>query len=110
MHRLSVPLLLALLCGLALALPNDTPLCPVRVTVRDALVGEVVTVTPTPTCPLGAVAVIRFRSRTGSQPDNPPGYFFLKRGQQLTRLVPRSWWIEERTRFFRNIRVIPTRP
>lgn len=96
-----------LVLGVTAAAPS-TALCPVQVTSRVPWLpwlGRTVTITPSLACAQADTAFVRFRSRTGSQPDAPPGYFSLKRGDRLTRLVPRDWWVEERGKYFRWKRV-----
>lgn len=86
---------------LATAQAATTPVCAVQVTTRSSWPGRIVTVTPAPGCPPNGRAFIRFVSRTGSQPDSPPGFFPLQSGQQLTRRVPRDWWVEARDKYLR---------
>ncbi|MBB5234487.1 hypothetical protein [Deinococcus budaensis] len=94
---------LALLLGaLLLAAPPTVsppaPVCRAQVTARPSTfpwLGRIVVVTPRADCPKSGVLKFRFRSPTGTQPDAPPGFFTLKRGQKLTRRVPARWWVEE---------------
>lgn len=82
-----------------------TPVCAVQVTTRSSWPGRIVTVTPAPGCPPNGKAFFRFASRTGTQPDSPPGVFSLKPGDQLTRRVPRDWWVELRDKYLRFTRI-----
>lgn len=77
--------------------PTFTPTCAVKAVASTQwwLPGQLVTVTPLP-CASGGRAYVRFRSRTGSQPDAPPGFFTLREGQRVTRRVPDGWWVEAR--------------
>lgn len=87
---------------------QTSPVCRAHVTTRPSTfpwLGRITTVTPRTDCPQGSVLQFRFRSPTGTQPDAPPGFFPLKRGQKLTRRVPANWWVEERDRFNRWQRV-----
>lgn len=101
-----IPLAAALLVLVISASAAPTySVCTAVVTSRASWPGRIVTVTVPPTCPAGGRAFVRFASRTGSQPDSPPGHFTLERGQQLTRRVPTSWWVEGRDRFTRWSRI-----
>ena len=108
MHTRTLPLVLIAVLSMTTAI--EAPKCRVQVTSKPAWLGRIVTVQPSPTCPIGTTAYIRFRSRFGSQPDSPPGYFTLKRGQKLTRRVPRDWWVEERDTYFGWDRVPERKP
>lgn len=96
--RLFIILLLAL--GETAAAPAVIPTCRAAATssTQRFLPGRLVTVTLAADCPKNGATYIRFRSRTGTQPDAPPGYFLLRRGDQITRRVPWDWWVEERTK------------
>lgn len=98
--RLRFLLILLLALGETVAAPAVVPTCNAAATssTQRFLPGRLVTVTLTPHCPANGAAYVRFRSRTGTQPDAPPGYFLLRRGDQITRRVPWDWWLEERTK------------
>ncbi len=104
-------LLLTFLLGAGvLAAPSSittyTPTCEVKA-VSSTLrywPGRLVTITPV-NCPENGRAYVRYRSRTGSQPDAPPGYFTLRAGQELTRRVPADWWVERRNKVLQWLRV-----
>ncbi|MVN88646.1 hypothetical protein GO986_18070 [Deinococcus sp. HMF7620] len=100
--RLILPVLFVAALSLSAA---PTPTCLARVTAQPSFPGRLVTVRVPPSCPPGGRAYVRFVSRTGTQPDSPPGFFTLRPGQQLTRRVPASWWVEGRDKYLRWLRL-----
>lgn len=105
-------LLLTFLLGAGvLAAPSSittyTPTCAVKAVASPSVwyqPGRLVTVKPV-NCPENGRAYVRFRSRTGSQPDAPPGYFTLRADQELTHRVPADWWVERRNKVLQWLRV-----
>lgn len=78
--------------ALALRVPTGTPLCRVRVVASPAKMPpqRVLTVTLRSGC--HGVAYLRLSSKIGGTlPDNPPGYYTLRTGEQLRR-VALPWW------------------
>lgn len=101
--RRGLLILTVLLAPLSLTAASFTPTCAVQVTytTHRLLPGRLVTVKPDAQCPPRGRAYVRFRSKTGIQPDAPPGYFSLDQGQSLTRRVPWDWWVEDRDKGLR---------
>lgn len=106
--RLLIPLLLA--SALSAAAPAYTPTCTIRVSTSTSryLPGRLVTVQAAQGCQ--GAAYVRFASRTGTQPDAPPGLFTLRPGDRLTRRVPTDWWIEWRDKGLRWARYAERTP
>lgn len=102
-RHITLAALLAVLLTAGQAAPTTT-VCAAQARTQTSWPGRVVIVTAA-TCPDGGRAYVRFVSRTGSQPDSPPGYFTLQRGQTLTRRVPRDWWVEYRDKYLRWTRI-----
>jgi hypothetical protein len=95
--------------ALAAAPTPFTPTCTIRVSSSTSryVPGRLVTVTPAEGC--RGAAYVRFASRTGTQPDAPPGLFTLRPGERVTRRVPADWWIEWRDKGLRWVRFIEPR-
>lgn len=112
MRRGFLILLTLSLAPLALTAASFTPTCAVQVTstTQRFLPGRLVRVQADAGCPVNGRAYVRFRSQTGTQPDAPPGYFPLARGEYLTRRVPRDWWVEARDKALRWTRQTEAHP
>lgn len=86
-----------------------TPTCTITLTASTSRFapGRLVTVQPIQDCQ--GAAYVRFASRTGTQPDAPPGLFTLRPGERLTRRVPADWWVEWRDKGLRWVRFVEPR-
>lgn len=107
--RLMLTLLLASTVSAAAPAPF-TPTCTITLTASTSRFapGRLVTVRPEASCQ--GAAYVRFASRTGTQPDAPPGLFTLRPGERLTRRVPVDWWVEWRDKGLRWVRFVERKP
>lgn len=103
-------LLLASAVSAAAPAPTFVPTCTItlRASTSRLLPGRLVTVQPAEDC--RGAAYVRFASRTGTQPDAPPGHFTLRPGERLTRRVPTDWWVEWRDKGLRWLRFPERKP